>query len=91
MSDHPELAMSAKQIEAAVNTTKSQNNVFRKAVRAVGFLEGFGALLWTQVGPNLADEEVAEFEKRVADIAAYVGLPPREVDAERAAREASRR
>lgn len=82
MSDHPELAMSAKQIEAAVNTTKSQNNVFRKAVRAVGFLEGFGALLWTQVGPNLADEEVAEFEKRVADIAAYVGLPPREVDAE---------
>lgn len=82
MSDHQELAMSAKQIEAAVNTTKSQNNVFRKAVRAVGFLEGFGALLWTQVGPNLADEEVAEFEKRVADIAAYVGLPPREVDAE---------
>ena len=82
MSDHPELAMSAKQIEAAVNTTKSQNNVFRKAVRAVGFLKGFGALLWTQVGPNLADEEVAEFEKRVADIAAYVGLPPREVGAE---------
>lgn len=82
MSDHPELAMSAKQIEAAVNTTKSQNNMFRKAARAVGFLEGFGALLWTQVGPNLADEEVAEFEKRVADIAAYIGLPPREVDAE---------
>lgn len=51
------------------------------AVRAIGFLEGFGALLWTQVGPNLADEEVAEFEKRVADIAAYIGLPPREVDA----------
>ena len=82
MSDHPELAMSAKQIEAAVNMTKCQNNVFRKAVRAVGFLEGFGALLWTQVGPNLADEEVVEFEKRVADIAAYIGLPPREVDAE---------
>lgn len=81
MSDHPELAMSAEQIEAAVNTTKSQKNVFRKAVRAVGFLEGFGALLWTQVGPNFADEEVAEFEKRVADIAAYIGLPPREVDA----------
>lgn len=48
------------------------------AVRAIGFLEGFGALLWTQVGPNLADEEVAEFEKRVADIAVYIGLPPRE-------------
>lgn len=81
MSDHSELAMSAEQIEAAVNVTKSQKNVFRKAVRAVGFLEGFGALLWTQVGPNLADEEVAEFDKRVADIAAYIGLPPREVDA----------
>ena len=53
-----------------------------KAVRAVGFLEGFGALLWTQVGPNLADDEVAEFEKRVADIAAYIGLPPREVGVE---------
>lgn len=53
-----------------------------KAVRAVGFLEGFSALLWTQVGPNLADEEVTEFEKRVADIAAYIGLPPREGSAE---------
>lgn len=82
MSDHPELAMSYEQIERITNTTKSQKNAFRKAVRAVGFLEGFGALLWTQVGPNLADEEVAEFEKRVADIAAYIGLPPREVDAE---------
>lgn len=82
MSDHPELAMSYEQIERITNTIKSQRNVFRKAVRAIGFLEGFGALLWTQVGPNLADEEVAEFEKRVADIAAYIGLPPREVDAE---------
>lgn len=82
MSDHPELAMSYEQIECITNTTKSQKNVFRKAVRAIGFLEGFGALLWTQVGPNLADEEVAEFEKRVAEIAAYIGLPPREVDAE---------
>lgn len=81
MSDHPELAMSYEQIERITNTTKSQKNVLRKAIRAVGFLEGFGALLWTQVGPNLADEEVAEFEKRVADIAAYIGLPPREVDA----------
>lgn len=81
MSDHPELAMSYEQIERITNTTKSQKNVFRKAVRAIGFLEGFGALLWTQVGPNLADEEVVEFEKRVADIAAYIGLLPREVDA----------
>lgn len=82
MSNNQEPAMSVEQLESAVNITKSQKNVFRKAVRAVGFLEGFGALLWTQVGPNLADEEVAEFEKRVADIAAYIGLPPREVDAE---------
>lgn len=82
MSNNQEPAMSVEQLESAVNMTKSQKNVFRKAVRAVGFLEGFGALLWTQVGPNLADEEVAEFEKRVADIAAYIGLPPREVDAE---------
>ena len=82
MSNNQEHSMSVKQLESAVNMTKSQKNVFRKAVRAVGFLEGFGALLWTQVGPNLADEEVAEFEKRVADIAAYIGLPPREVDVE---------
>lgn len=82
MSNNQEHSMSVKQLESAVNMTDSQKNVFRKAVRAVGFLEGFGALLWTQVGPNLADEEVAEFEKRVADIAAYIGLPPREVDAE---------
>lgn len=82
MSNNQEPSMSVEQLESAVNMTNSQKNVFRKAVRAVGFLEGFGALLWTQVGPNLADEEVAEFENRVSDIAAYIGLPPREVDAE---------
>ena len=82
MSDHQECGLSYEQIQPIANKTNSQKNVFRKAVRAVGFLEGFGALLWTQVVPNLADEEVAEFEKRVADIAAYIGLPPREVDAE---------
>lgn len=82
MSNNQEPAMSVERLESAVNMTKSQKNVSSKAVRAVGFLEGFGALLWTQVGQNLADEEVAEFEKRVADIAAYIGLPPREVDAE---------
>lgn len=63
------------------SVTKSEMETRNKAIRAIGFLEGFGALLWTQVGPNLADEEVVEFEKRVADIAAYIGLPPREVDA----------
>lgn len=62
--------------------TESEIETRNKAIRAVGFLEGFGALLWTQVGPNLSDEEVAEFEKRVADIAEYIGLPPREVDSE---------
>ena len=62
--------------------TESEMETRNKAIRAVGFLEGFGALLWTQVGPNLSVEEVAEFEKRVADIAEYIGLPPREVDSE---------
>lgn len=80
MSDHPELAMSYEQIKRITNTTKSQKNVFRKAVRAVGFLEGMSVWLWTQVGPNLDDAEVVEFDKCVADIAAYIGLPPREVD-----------
>lgn len=52
-----------------------------EAARAVGFLEGMSTWLWTQVGPDLDDAEVVEFDKRVADIAAYIGLPPREVDA----------
>lgn len=81
MSDHPELAMSYEQIERITNTTKGQRNVFRKAIRAVGFLEGMSAWLWTKVGPNLDDAEVVEFDKCVADIATYIGLPPREVDA----------
>ena len=62
--------------------TESEMEARHKTIRAIGFLEGFGAFLWTQVGPNLADEAVAEYEKRVADIAEYIGLPPREVDAE---------
>ena len=49
-----------------------------EATRAVGFLEGMSAWLWTKVGPDLADEAVVEFEKCVADIAEYIGLPPRE-------------
>lgn len=48
-----------------------------EAARAVGFLEGMSTWLWTKVGPDLADEAVVEFEKRVADIAEYIGLPPR--------------
>lgn len=73
--------MSGMPKEAKYSPNETESAARNKAVRAVGFLEGFGALLWTQVGPNLADEEVAEFENRVADIAAYIGLPPREVDA----------
>lgn len=82
MSNNQEPAMSVEQLESAVNMTKSQKNVFRKAVRAVGFLEGMSAWLWNQIGPYLDDEIAAEYDKRVADIAAYIGLPPREVDAE---------
>ncbi len=52
------------------------------AVRAIGFLEGMSVRLWTKVGPDLADEAVVEFDKRVADIAAYIGLPPCEGSAE---------
>lgn len=84
MSDNKEPFIPLDQVEDFANQIVDIHDVSVKranAVRAVGFLEGFGALLWTQVGPNLADEEVAEFEKRVADIAAYIGLPPREVDA----------
>lgn len=53
-----------------------------EAARAVGFLEGMSTWLWTKVGPDLADEAVVEFEKHVADIAVYIGLPPREGSAE---------
>lgn len=81
MSNNQEPAMSVEQLESAVNMTKSQKNVFRKAVRAVGFLEGMSVWLWTQVGPNLDESDVVEFDKFVADIAAYIGLPPRKVDA----------
>lgn len=82
MSDHPECGLSYEQIQSIANKTNSQKNVFRKAVRAVGFLEGMSVWLWTQVGPDLDDAEVVEFDKCVADIAAYIGLPSREGDAE---------
>ncbi len=49
-----------------------------KAARAVGFLEGMSAWLWQQVGPNLADGTVIEYDRRVADIAECIGLAPRE-------------
>lgn len=87
MSDHPDVyqwiadkRMNRYTLPPLV--TEADRKERNKAARAVGFLEGMSTWLWTQVGPNLSDEEVAEFEKRVADIAEYIGLPPREVDAE---------
>lgn len=83
-SDDKESFIPLDQVDEFTNKVIDIHDVSARranAVRAVGFLEGSGALLWTQVGPNLADEEVVEFEKRVADIAEYIGLPPREVDA----------
>lgn len=45
-----------------------------EAARAVGFLEGMSTRLWTKVGPDLADEAMVEFEKRVSAIAECFGL-----------------
>ncbi len=45
-----------------------------EVARAVGFLEGMSTCLWTKVGPDLADEAVVEFEKRVSAIAECFGL-----------------
>lgn len=83
--------VSADKTEAVVDLVLSPNGeahdhseavARNKAVRAIGFLEGMSVWLWTQIGPNLDDTDVAEFDKCVADIAAYIGLPPRKVDAE---------
>lgn len=86
MSDHPDVYqwIADKRMNRFLSPgprTEVSAEERCNAMRAVGFLEGFGAFLWTQVGPNLADEAVVEYEKRVADIAEYIGLPPREVDA----------
>lgn len=45
---------------------------------AVGFLEGMSVWLWTKAGPELADEAVVEFDKRVSTIAEYFGLDKEE-------------
>ena len=45
-----------------------------ETARSVGFLEGMSAWLWTKAGPDLADEVVAEYDKRVSTIAEYFGL-----------------
>lgn len=87
MSDHPDVyqwiadkRMNRYTLPPLV--TEADRKERNKAVRAVGFLEGMSAWLWTKVGPDLADEAVVEFEKRVADIAEYIGLSPREGSAE---------
>lgn len=86
MSDHPDVYqwIADKRMNRYILpplVTEADRKERNKAVRAVGFLEGMSAWLWTKVGPDLADEAVVEFEKCVADIAEYIGLPPREVDA----------
>ena len=49
-----------------------------EAARAVGFMEGMSTWLWTKVGPDLADEVVVEFDKRVSAIAECFGLDKEE-------------
>lgn len=77
MSDHPEII---EPIRKMLEDTAARPAVSAsaKATRAVGFLEGMSMWLWQQVGPDLDDEIAAEYDRRVADIAEYVGLPPRE-------------
>lgn len=79
MSDHPEI------IEPIVRMLGNDRalalpaaDARAKVARAVGFLEGMSMWMWTQIGPDLDDEVAAEYGRRVADIAEYVGLPPRE-------------
>lgn len=61
--------------EKSTDKTSGRNT---DAVRAVGFLEGFSTWLWTHVGPDLANEAVVEYDRNVAKIAEYLGLPSRE-------------
>ena len=37
----------------------------QKAMRAIGFLEGFSAWAWSQVGPKLADEFMDQYDSSV--------------------------
>ena len=37
----------------------------QKAMRAIVFLEGFGAWAWSQVGPKLADEFMDQYDASV--------------------------
>lgn len=40
----------------------------RKAMRAIGFLEGFSAWAWSQVGPKLADEFMGQYDTSVEEL-----------------------
>lgn len=51
-----------------------------KAVRAVGYLEGMSASMWRLVGPEIADEAIAVYDRSVADVAALLGLEARDYD-----------
>lgn len=77
MRDHPEIIEPIKKMleSGAVRPAVSAR---AKAIRAVGFLEGMSMWLWQQVGPNLDDGIAVEYDRRVADIAEYVSLPPME-------------
>ena len=37
----------------------------QKAMRAIGFFEGFSAWAWSQVGPKLADEFMDQYDASV--------------------------
>lgn len=79
MSDHPEIIEPIrKMLENDRAFALPSVGARAKAVRAVGFLEGMSMWLWQQVGPNLDDEIAVEYDRRVADIAEYIDLPPRE-------------
>lgn len=77
MSDHPEIIEPIRKM-LEDNAARPAVSARAKATRAVGFLEGMSMWLWQQVGPDLDDEIAVEYDRRVADIAEYVGLPPRE-------------
>lgn len=51
-----------------------------KAVRAVGYLEGMSATLWRLAGPEIADEAIVDYDRSVADLAAFLGLEKRSYD-----------
>lgn len=79
MSDHPEIIEPIrKMLENDRALALPSVGARAKVMRAVGFLEGMSVWIWQQVGPNLGDEIAVEYDRRVADIAEYIDLPPRE-------------